>query len=227
MDPNRTLGRRWAALARALGLVGALASGSSALAQIPGYPDRIDAFDPREIALLPQYCKYTQQYRERLPGANDKTIIDAWYARLGPTFHHLHHYCYGLMKTNRANLLSQDRIQRRFYLNDAISEFDYVIERSTDDFVLLPEILSKKAENLIALGKGPVAVLDLERAIQLKDDYWPAYAQLSDYYSKDAGDPRKAREVLEAGLTHAPDAKALQRRLSELDSDAARRGTKR
>jgi tetratricopeptide (TPR) repeat protein len=210
-----------------LGLAGTLARYPSVQAQaIPGYPDQIYTLDPREVALLPPFCNYTQHFREHLPGGGDKAVIDGWYARLGPAFHHLHHYCYGLMKTNRANLLVQDQTMRRFYLTDAITEYDYVIERSSNDFILLPEILSKKGENLIALGKGPVAVFELNRAIQLKDDYWPPYAQLSDYY-KDTGDPRKAREVLEAGLARAPDAKALQRRLGELDSGAARRGSKR
>ena len=45
---------------------------------------------------------------------------------------------------------------------------------------------------------------------------------MSDYF-KDAGDPKKAREILEKGLSNAPDAKALQRRLAELESGAERR----
>ena len=225
------MNRKWTAVRLSvfvvLGLAGTLAQYSSVQAQaIPGYPDQIYALDPREVALLPPFCNYTQHFREHFSGGGDKAVIDGWTARLGPAFHHLHHYCYGLMKTNRANLLVQDQTMRRFYLTDAITEYDYVIERSSNDFILLPEILSKKGENLIALGKGPVAVFQLNRAIQLKDDYWPPYAQLSDYY-RDTGDQRKAREVLEAGLAKVPDAKALQRRLGELDSGAARRGSKR
>jgi hypothetical protein len=55
----------------------------------------------------------------------------------------------------------------------------------------------------------------LEQAIALKSDYWPPYAQLSDFY-KANGDPGKARETLEKGLALTPDAKALNRRLVEL-----------
>jgi hypothetical protein len=38
---------------------------------------------------------------------------------------------------------------------------------------------------------------------------------LSDYY-KEAGNTQKAREYLELGLSHSPDAAALKRRLNEL-----------
>jgi uncharacterized protein HemY len=63
----------------------------------------------------------------------------------------------------------------------------------------------------------------LERAIEFKRDYWPAYAQLSDLY-KAQGDTAKAREALQAGLLHSPDASALTRRLSELGTPSNSRG---
>ena len=192
---------------------------------IAGYPADVFAFDPREIALLPKFCTYTQHFRARVPGGSDPALIEQWHARLGPDFVHLHHYCYGLMKTNRAVLLARDRTARQFYLSDAIVEFDYVIVRATDDFVLLPEVRLKKGENLVLLGKGPLAVLEFESAIELRKDYWPPYAQLSDYY-KDSGDSLKAKEVLVRGLTAAPDAKALQRRLAEMETAGKRAGAK-
>lgn len=183
---------------------------------VPGYPASIHAFDPREVALLPRFCTYTQHFREQVPGGNDLTLIRSWEAQLGPTFHHLHHYCYGLMKTNRGVLLARDPRARQAYLSDAVGEFDYVIERATPDFVLLPEVLTKKGENLMRLGKAPVAAFAFERAIEVRPDYWPPYAQLSDHY-KAAGDINKAREILTSGLAQVPDAAALKRRLRELD----------
>jgi hypothetical protein len=45
---------------------------------------------------------------------------------------------------------------------------------------------------------------------------------MSDYY-KDMGDFAKARQALETGLSNAPDAKGLRRRLSELDAEVAKR----
>jgi tetratricopeptide (TPR) repeat protein len=206
---------------------GLLAWGASPAQEIPGYPNSVGAFDPREVALLPKYCTYTQLFRSAVPGGNDAAKINAWTAYMGEIFHHMHHYCFGLMKTNRAILLSRDQTTRKYYLNDAISEFDYVIERAPRDFVLLPEIATKKAENLVRLERGPLAVLEFERAIELKPDYWPPYAYLSDYF-KSAGDAKRAREYLEQGLAKVPDEKALQRRLAELDAPAsARKGAKR
>lgn len=200
-----------------------LAAAPARAQEVPGYPPMNPhtllngPYDPRELALLPKYCYTTQIFREFAPGGRDKVEMDKWYALLGGTYHHLHHYCWGMMKSNRANLLAKDHRVRQFYLNDALAEYDYVIERATPDFVLLPEILTKKADNLFQLNRAPVAIFELERAIDVKPDYWPPYAKLADHY-KSTGEIQKARDILEAGLKAAPDAIGLKRRLSELDS---------
>lgn len=205
-------------------LIGVLvaAAGWSARAQggVPGYPDGIWAYDPREVAMLPRYCVYTQVFRGIVKGGNDPAQIAAWTAVMGDNFRHMHHFCWGLMKTNRAIFLAADARSREFYLRDAIPEFDYVIDRVQDDFLMLPEVLTKKADTLIRLGQGPMGVLDLERAVTLKRDYWPPYARLSDYY-KDTGDAKLAREWLEKGLAENPDAVGLKRRLAELSAGKA------
>jgi hypothetical protein len=51
-----------------LGAAFALLS-SLCLADIPGYPSNIEAYDSREVAMLPRYCIYTQLFRERVPAA--------------------------------------------------------------------------------------------------------------------------------------------------------------
>jgi hypothetical protein len=200
-------------------LVAGVLWSASAMAQInmpPGYPDTVEGYDRREVAMLPKYCLSTIGFSmANVPGSQDTSVSERWRAYFGPSFIHLHHYCWGMMKTNRALLLARDGTTRNFYLRDANREFDYVIERVPDTFVLLPEILTKRAENLARLGRSEVGVLDLERAITLKPDYWPPYAALSDHY-KTSGDLGKAREVLENGLAKSPDAVALRRRLSEL-----------
>jgi tetratricopeptide (TPR) repeat protein len=182
---------------------------------VPGYPDNLNAYDAREVAMLPMFCKFTQDFRGHVAGGDNKDEIARLRAVLGDAYEHMHHYCWGLMKTNRGVLLARDPQIRRAYLTDSIGEFDYVIGRAPPDFVLLPEILTKKGENLIRLGKGPNGVLELERAAELKPDYWPPYAQLADYY-KSVGEPNKAMEVVQRGLMYSPDAVALSRRLQEL-----------
>ena len=193
-----------------------IASALSAVAQpIPGYPSSVDAYDPRETAMLPPFCMYTQIFRDKVPGGSDSAKVEAWRATLGPTFNHLHHYCCGLMKTNRGVLLARTSEARVSYLNDANREFDYVTERAPADFVLLPEILTKKGQNLVRLNQGSLARFEFERAAQLKPDYWPPYAHMSDLY-KSEGNMKAAREWLERGLSAAPEASALKRRLEEL-----------
>src|SRR5215470_2693185 len=183
---------------------------------IPGYPDNVETtFDSREVAWLPHYCIYTKVFRLGVPGGDNKAEIERWRAIMGPAFDWTHHYCWGLMKTNRALLLAKDKQTKTFYLTAANAEFDFFLNRASPprDFVLLPELFTKKGENLIKLGRGVEGVTELERAIEIKPDYWPPYADLSDYYES-THNVAKAREVLEKGLSFAPDAKALTRRLA-------------
>lgn len=184
---------------------------------IPGYPDTIWSYDPREVSILPRYCNHALLFRDVVPGGNNPEQIAAWQEVLGPTMRHIHHYCWGMMKTHRAIFLAVGQREREIYLRGAVPEFDYVIDRAAETFVLLPEVLLKRADTLIRLGEGPRAVLDLERSISIKPDYWPAYARMADYY-KETGHSNKAREWLQKGLEKAPDAAGLKRRLAELGS---------
>ena len=137
-------------------------------------------------------------------------------------FEHIHHYCWGLNDVNTAKLFARTAQERGDDFAASIGEFQYVIDHASDDFVLLPEIYTKQAESYIAIGKGPLAVPVLQRAIDLKRDYWPAYADLSDYY-RASGDIKLARDWLDKGLTIMPDVEALKRRLADLDATDVKR----
>ena len=205
---------RPACLAWPIALLGALAS-SSAVAQ--------RQYDPKLLAMLPPYCKYLQVYRENVPGGNDPAQIERWTRILGPqNYLHLHHYCWGLEDTSKGLYFSTNSRERTFEFAEAVREFDYVLARVTPDFALLPEILTKRGENLLRLGKTAEGVRDLSRAIELKPDHWPPYAALSDYY-KSLNDLDSARQWAQKGLSAAPGTKALERRLAELDNPKTRR----
>jgi tetratricopeptide (TPR) repeat protein len=180
-----------------------------------------DYNDPREMRYLPDYCKYTQLFRDHLPGGNDPEQIEHWTNMLGPTFIHLHHYCWGLMATNRAFFMSPTPVERGYNLNQSITEFSYVIERSPPTFALLPEILTKRGENYVSLDQGAKGVADLRGAIDLKPEYWPPYAAMSDYF-KQNGDLAKAREWAEKGLQASPNTRPLERRIAALDAAQGR-----
>ncbi|GMV31387.1 MAG: hypothetical protein AMXMBFR59_35120 [Rhodanobacteraceae bacterium] len=203
-----------------------VASGSVAGQSIPGYPEHVTEYDPREVAMLPRYCPNTQLFRERVPGGNDPEAIRRWHAVMGDVFQAMHHYCWGLMHLHRAKVLARDVQTRRFHYSSAIHEFDYVLRHASQDFVLFPEILTKRGEALLGLGRSAMALSEFEKAIELKPDYWPPYAQISDFHRAN-GDATKAREILEAGLARAPQAKGLQRRLKELDDQPPQPATKR
>ena len=199
---------RPACLAWPIVLLGALAS-PSAMAQ--------HQYDPKTMAMLPPYCKYLQVYRENVPGGSDPAQIERWTRILGAqNYLHLHHYCWGLENTSRGLYFSTNSRERNHEFSEAVREIDYVLARVTPDFALLPEILTKRGENLMRLGKAAEGVRDLSRAIELKPDHWPPYAAMSDYY-KSLSDFDSARQWAQRGLSAAPGTKALERRLAELD----------
>jgi tetratricopeptide (TPR) repeat protein len=204
-----------------LGALLATTCAASAQQGIVGYPG-VEGFDRRELALLPEWCIYTDTFRDRVAAAsaNREQMVRHWRERMGPTFDAMHHYCYGLMKTNRATLLARDPVTREFYLRDAITEFEYVIDHAAPGFVLLPDLLARKGENLLRLGLGRLALTPLEHAIELNATHWPAYIHLSDYY-KEAGDRKAARDWLDKGLAHAPGNAALLRRIEALEQSPA------
>ncbi len=175
-------------------------------------------YEPSLVLRLPEYCKYTMFFNARVPGGDNKVEMEHWKNVMGPTFIHMHHYCYGLMATNRAIYLSPTREARNHNFGVSIGEFDYVIQRAPDGFGLLPEMYTRKGENLISLDRGAEGVGALQRAVDIKPDYWPAYAAMSDYY-KGVGAYAKARDWLQKGLAESPDTKPLTRRLAALDAE--------
>jgi tetratricopeptide (TPR) repeat protein len=134
---------------------------------------------------------------------------------MGRPFHAMHHYCWGLMKTNRALLLARTKQVRNYYLHGSVQEFDYVINSSPPTFFMLPEIYTKRGENLLRLRELGEGMMSLQHAIDLKPDYWPPYAALGDYF-KEAGNYAKAAEWLQKGLAASPNAKPLKERLTAL-----------
>jgi len=222
-----TTAMRWRLRAAAAALALLCVSGGSAAQSIPGYPDNILQLDPREVARLPPYCIYTAHFRESIPAGMNPIESRRWQSLFGEVFQTLHHYCWGLMYLHRAKFLARDERIRNWNFSAAIHDFDYVLNfvdaRALNDFILLPEILTRKGEALVGLGRGARAVTEFERAIELRPDYWPAYAQLADYY-RDSDEPDRARAVLNAGLARSPDTPALTRRLKELDDAVAHRG---
>jgi tetratricopeptide (TPR) repeat protein len=190
----------WKFLKGAFGLVALLFFGlNAAEGRSPELPASAYEYDPKVFAFLPEWCKYTPLYRPVVPHEKSAADVQREVKRLnqvmGPrNFRHLHHYCRGLFIVAHARYFETSKTERDRRLNYSIREFDYAVNRVEPTFALLPEMLTKKGESLAALGR-PEAVEALQRALQAKPDYWPAYAALSDYL-RDIGLVELARQWL-------------------------------
>src|SRR5882672_6349770 len=75
----------------------------------PMHVEAQQSYEATQVYRLPVYCKYTQVFRDHVPGGNNRPEIERWTASMGGSFNHMHHYCWGLMATNRAAFFSSTR----------------------------------------------------------------------------------------------------------------------
>jgi tetratricopeptide (TPR) repeat protein len=192
----------------AAGLAAALALSCPARAQ--------HKFTDQEIAMLPEYC-ITHPYIQLKGGSSNPAASERWKTVIGPhPYAALHHYCWAQALTIRAKFFARTKQERYGALSMSIGDFDYVLNHVGGRyFILLPEILHKKGENLMELGQIGEAVSSFQQAMIAKPDYWPPYAAMSDHYKK-TGDLEKAREWLAKALAIDPQHKALLLRQAEL-----------
>ncbi|WP_153110272.1 tetratricopeptide repeat protein [Propionivibrio limicola] len=157
-----------------------------------------------ELQLLPRYCRDTQWFPERY--AQQRNY---WVSRMGPTFSHMHHYCWGLTNLNRARRADVRLGKRMGSLNDILNDFHYVTNQAPPDFVLLPEIYTRIGEVQLLLRAPNRANEAFARARNLKPDYWPAYSQWAEYLMQ-IGKRPEALKIVTSGLKHSPESKVLR-----------------
>lgn len=94
------------------------------------------------MLLLPEECKV------HLRGTPEqKNTLNKRY----PGLVGLNHYCWGLNFMNRAKLFSSDKSEKRFNLQSAIGEFDYVLKHSAANANGLQQIRMQKEQAEIML----------------------------------------------------------------------------
>lgn len=173
----------------------------------------IGTFNPSEaeLALLPAYC-----VPRAFHWGNDTSHpeVRRWRSVFGDNYSHMHHYCQGLLYLLRGNLKPLGSHQAYINFKKAVGNLEYMESRASSDFSLMPELYLKKAQALSRMDQPREAVGAFRRSIELKPDYVPAYAALSDFYIIQ-GRSELARKVLREGLSAVPDANTLQRRLLE------------
>lgn len=92
-----------------------------------------------EARQLPAYCQAKFGY---LKG----NAARVWKAKIGKkNFLHMHHYCYALTDINRASKAFSNKQRRRFLLQRAIGNINYVLQRWDKHSPLYKKALSDKA----------------------------------------------------------------------------------
>ncbi len=164
-----------------------------------------------ELAMLPPYCRGTQQVRDI---SGDQTSLNQYMQMYGYSYAHLHHYCWALNAENKANAMF-NRNAHDIELLDALRDIQYVLRNASPDFIFLPDVYNSQARMLFSLHRDSEAVLALEKAIELKPGYVPAIARLSDYFVH-IGDKAKAIQTLENGIDNTENADGLIKKLAAL-----------
>lgn len=178
---------------------------------------------PQEKGMLPEFCKYTQGAL----GGNEKVWDPSPGARYwmgvfggeGQTSNLwvMHHYCYALIHMSRGYRGNLSKMQYEAAWTSVVNEIDFTLgyRPLPLDFILMPQMMLYRGRALMRLKQHGQAIQSFEKAIEAKPDYWPPYRDIADYYVS-AGGKAKAISILQEGLVHAPDAKPLKQRLTEL-----------
>lgn len=197
----------------------ALVIGFLAFSQKAASQFSTEHIEKNEWPFLPVWCRYTQVGPN--PYTRGENIVDPspearkLIAMLGKQgWSALHHYCWGLAKLHRSHRIGLAPKERTFLMKSAIDEIDYVIQHSPRNFVLRPEIITKRGYILLMLGQYVEAEENLKTAMKEQPTYWPPYGYLSDVYLKQ-GKTDEARAILQKGLKVAPNAKGLRNRMAQ------------
>jgi tetratricopeptide (TPR) repeat protein len=175
-----------------------------------------------ELALTPPYCQDVQAIRYGdANGPNASPRAKYWVSLMGKTFWAMHHYCWGLISLHRSEAPGLQPVLRKGLLQSAVADYRYVINNSTPDFVLLPEIYTRMGEAYLLLSNPGAAYEAFLRARELKPDYWPAYSRWADVLIR-IGQKTEAKQLVESGLRHAPESKALLAQYRQLGGDPRR-----
>jgi tetratricopeptide (TPR) repeat protein len=161
-----------------------------------------------EIMRLPKYC----QVKYNAPQGSPEW--KAWQDQIGKNFIDLHHFCAGLNFVNRY-WGARTAPDRSFYLQRAMTNFDYMVKAEKPDFALRVELYSQRGDVFKLMRRPSEAIGDYNKALSINPRAVKPYLQLADLYV--ASNMRaRALEAVAGGLRHLPDSTALQRRYLEL-----------
>ncbi len=201
--------RRVALFLLAAGLGAAVGSTSSAYGGLDNYQ-----LTREEVALLPEFCRHTQLIIERHGSAPAQR---EWVERVGPSFMHMHHYCIAVVAYVRSFRHTNSITDRKGYLGFAEDNLSYVVRNAEPTFALLPEVLFRRGQTRVRLGKIAEGIKDLEDAIAADPKHARAHYALAQALLG-RNDRKGAEAALRTGLKHSPESRLLKSALAELQS---------
>ena len=166
-----------------------------------------------ELTMMPPYCTALYGKNVGLPQAQILPLRNT----VPPDCPALQHYCDGLKAMIR---IDRYRTERGHWIHDAVAAFESVVtdwEHRGTTCPLRSEAYTNLGNALLRQNKASagVAVIDFNKALELRKDYLPVYYALSDAYLY-LGKKKEALGVVEEGLKYEPDSKGLLRRFKEL-----------
>lgn len=161
-----------------------------------------------EFALLPKYCADTQGFGYNDAHFNTSPRAAGWVAQMGKSFWDMHHYCWGLINQRRATRVGVPPMLRNGRLEDVLSDYQYVVNKASPGFILLPEIYTRIGEVELLLARPNKANEAFARARKQKPDYWPAYSRWAEFLIRSGKRP-EAKELVKSGLEYSPTATVL------------------
>lgn len=184
------------------------------LMQAPAFAVQDFTVTREELAMLPPYCTVFYGKNVGLPDSASSSLRDT----VPPGCPSLHHYCDALKAMIRVD---GNRAESAYWLGVGVQTLKGIVadERWVNCSVK-PEAHVNFGKALLRQGKSmgaqsAQAESQFKQALVLRPDYVPAYYALSDYYAG-LGQKKKALDVVEDGLRHAPDSNGLLRRFTEL-----------
>lgn len=154
-----------------------------------------------EISFLPHYLQVRLRafLGDKSPAV--RRAVKKYRTILGPGYNSLHHYGLGLICMKRVYIGNISSSKRKFNIDSAVKEFDFVIKHSSNErLAVMYEVWHKRGEALMLLNEIGEAVKSLRQSIKLNPDYFPSYLMLSDCYKR-LGNNEKAEKILEIGRT--------------------------
>jgi tetratricopeptide (TPR) repeat protein len=195
-------------------LIGVLISASSNVFAFSFVPEKT------EWNIWGPYCKarFAANTNSRLVDFRinvSKHEIEKWEKTIGGVFHHLHHYCAGVIWLNRSYAVLNKKYSKQFCLKSAINEMTYTFSKVDSSNTLFVIMSGKLAEAYDRAGETARAATILSTMLEKKPNDPKAYVVYSKHYMR-KGDLGVAEESLKDGEKKIANSAIIQYQLAKL-----------